>query len=254
MFSDHPAARRARELALLSTLALAAGCDDWFTTFHDQPRLEPWESVADTIPPRSNPPTSIPIHGKQVPGYVISYRPVPATLDSFNPLPNPVAATERSVQNGWKLYAINCAVCHGETGAGNGSATRFGMVPIGLTSPMTVGRTDGYIWGIIRNGRGLMPPYNRIEEMERWDVVNYLRGLQGRLGIEVPTGPVGRPGQGGDLLPGFTRTAPTRPVPHDQRALTTLRETRERPSQPADSVILPHIEGRDTIPGRERLP
>ncbi len=40
-------------------------------------------------------------------------------------------------------------------------------------------RTDGYIWGMIRNGRGLMPTYNRIEELDRWDVVNYVRGLQG---------------------------------------------------------------------------
>ena len=31
---------------------------------------------------------------------------------------------------------------------------------------------------MIRNGRGTMPTYNRIEEMERWDVVNYVRGLQ----------------------------------------------------------------------------
>ena len=43
------------------------------------------------------------------------------------------------------------------------------------------GRTDGYIFGMIRNGRGLMPPYNRIEEMDRWDVVNYVRALQGKL-------------------------------------------------------------------------
>ena len=50
-------------------------------------------------------------------------------------------------------------------------------------------RSDGYIWGMIRNGRGLMPPYNRIEEMDRWDVVNYLRGLQGKYPVD------GRPGR-----------------------------------------------------------
>ena len=240
---------------LVSGGALAlAGCDSWFTTFIDQPRLEPWESVADSIPPRSNPATSVPIHGLEVPGYVISYQPAPATIDSFSPLPNPVPPTEASIQNGWKLYAINCAVCHGDTGAGNGSATRFGMVPISLTTPMTIARTDGYLWGIIRNGRGIMPPYNRIEERERWDVVNYLRGLQGRLGVEVPSGPVGQPGQTGDRLPGFTWTAPTRPVPYDERTLANLRAAPRRPSQPPDAVVPPPPGAGDTIPGRERIP
>ena len=55
-----------------------------------------------------------------------------------------------------------------------------------------------------------MPTANRIEEMERWDVVNYVRGLQGKY--TVATGPVGRPGETGDKLPGATRDAPTVPV------------------------------------------
>ena len=64
--------------------------------------------------------------------------------------------------------------------------------------------SDGYIYGMIRNGRGAMPTYNRIEDMDRWDVVNYVRGLQGKLAEPVPTGPVGYPGQTGDALPGST--------------------------------------------------
>jgi hypothetical protein len=63
---------------------------------------------------------------------------------------------------------------------------------------------------MMRNGRGLMPPYNRIEEADRWDVVNYVRGLQGRYPVTV--GPVGRPGETGDKLPGVTRLGPTVPA------------------------------------------
>ena len=48
----------------------------------------------------------------------------------------------------------------------------------------------GVIFGIIRNGRGLMPPYNRIEENDRWDLINYLRALQ--AGGNVAVGAVGR--------------------------------------------------------------
>ncbi len=44
---------------------------------------------------------------------------------------------------------------------------------------ITRNRTDGYIFGMIRNGGVFMPTYNRIEEMDRWDVVNYVRALAG---------------------------------------------------------------------------
>jgi hypothetical protein len=56
-----------------------------------------------------------------------------------------------------------------------------------------------------------MPSYNRIEEMDRWDVVNYIRALQGKLdGIVADTVPAGLPGETGDKLPGFTRIGPNR--------------------------------------------
>jgi hypothetical protein len=87
------------------------------------------------------------------------------------------------------------------------------MPGINLTTDMTKARTDGYIFGMIRNGRGLMPPYNRIEEMDRWDVVNYLRALQGVGGRQVPVGPLAPPGVTGDKVPGATRMGPNVPAP-----------------------------------------
>jgi len=67
---------------------------------------------------------------------------------------------------------------------------------------------------MIRNGRGLMPTYNRIEEMDRWDVVNYVRALQGRVPNSTGgTAPYGYPGQNGTTVPGPSHTAPTRPAP-----------------------------------------
>jgi hypothetical protein len=68
---------------------------------------------------------------------------------------------------------------------------------------------------MIRNGRGLMPSYNRIEEYDRWDVVNYLRGLQGKYTVAI--GPVGLPGETGDKVPGFSQMGPTRPSPYYER-------------------------------------
>jgi hypothetical protein len=83
-----------------------------------------------------------------------------------------------------------------------------------LLTDQAKGHSDGYLFAMIRNGRGAMPTYNRIEEPDRWDVVNYVRGLQGKLGVTVATGPLGKPGETGDKLPGVTLSAPTRPAPY----------------------------------------
>jgi mono/diheme cytochrome c family protein len=172
--------------------------------------MEPWESLSDTVPPRANPQNSVPIQGSLVPGFAVSRQPLPATIDSMATLANPVAADARSLDNGRKLYQINCAVCHGANGMGAGPAVRYGMAGIALVNDQARARTDGYIWGMIRNGRGLMPPYNRIEEAERWDVVNYVRGLQGRYQVDTV---MAAPGVSGNALPAASLTAPTRPAP-----------------------------------------
>ena len=206
--------RRAGALAL--TVALTA-CS-WFTDFKQQPKYDPWESPHDSIPMRGNPQNSVSIYGSAVPGYAVSRASLPGTIDSMASLANPVPADARSLSNGRKQYAINCAVCHGDTGKGDGPIVPKGFPGIPLVGPASPapGRTDGYIWGMIRNGRGLMPAYNRIEELERWDVVNYVRGLQGRYAVQ--TGPVGLPGETGDKLPGYSQTGPTRPAPYYVRA------------------------------------
>jgi hypothetical protein len=44
--------------------------------------------------------------------------------------------------------------------------------------------------------------------------VNYVRALQGAGGTTADTMPAGYPGENGAYVPGPTRLAPTRPVPH----------------------------------------
>ena len=186
---------------------------EWFTEFKRQPSLWTWEPVKDSLTPsRGNPQMSVPVTGMTVAGFQVSYSPFPATIDSMAGVANAHPVSEASLLNGRKYYSINCAVCHGDAGMGDGLATKYGMPGINLITDVTKARTDGYIFGIIRNGRGLMPPYNRIEEPDRWDVVNYLRALQAG-GQGVATGPLAAPGVTGDKLPGVTRTAPTRQPP-----------------------------------------
>ena len=211
-------------------VSTSASCE-WFTDFKRQPSLWTWEPVKDSLTPsRGNPQMSVPVTGMTMPGFQVSYSPLPATIDSMAGLANAHPVSPASLLNGQKYYSINCAVCHGDAGMGDGPATKYGMPGINLTTDVTKARTDGYIWGIIRNGRGLMPPYNRIEEPDRWDVVNYLRALQSGSQT-VARGPLAPPGVTGDKLPGVTRMAPTRPAP-----FVAPGKTAPGQSVPADSV------------------
>ena len=231
-------ARRLVRVALLVPAILSLGACKYvsnvFSDFRDQPRIEPWEAEYagnDTTPfrPGESDSTfvaySVPITGNTVPGYVVSYNgsltngpgaiPNPAVVDSMKNLPNPHEASRGSLDNGRKYYQINCAVCHGVAGKGNGPAVRFGVPAPSFLAARPEPLTDGYIYGMIRNGRGLMPNYVRIEDADRWDVVNYVRALQGKIpGVVADTSPAGYPGENGRMVPGYTRTAPTRPAPY----------------------------------------
>jgi mono/diheme cytochrome c family protein len=204
---------RIRTFILGVPLFLLTACE-WFTDFKRQPSIWTWEQVKDsTTPSRGNPQMSVPTTGTAVAGYQVSYGAFPATIDSMAGLSNPRPPTDSSLMNGRKYFQINCAVCHGDRAMGDGPATRYGMPGINLVTDLTKARSDGYIFGMIRNGRGLMPTYDRIEEMDRWDVVNYLRALQGMNGKTVEAGPLAAPGVTGDKVPGPTRLGPNQPAP-----------------------------------------
>jgi mono/diheme cytochrome c family protein len=87
------------------------------------------------------------------------------------------------------LFQTYCATCHGITGAGDGPVgRRMGAPP--LLTDRAKGYTDGYIYSIIRYGRGLMPRYGDkvYDPMARWAIVNHVRKLQG-----VAAAPAGGP-------------------------------------------------------------
>jgi mono/diheme cytochrome c family protein len=94
-------------------------------------------------------------------------------------LANPLTANEASLARGQELFDRACSPCHGTGGAGDGPVTQVGMLPMSLLTAQARGYTDGYIYGIIRVGRGLMPAYgHQVAHFDRWNVVNYVRSLQ----------------------------------------------------------------------------
>lgn len=199
----------------LAVLLLPLGACEWFSDFKRTPMVATWENDP-LLGIRGAPQGSVPTGGTAVAAFQVSYRPIPMVLDSIAAIvSNPTPMSEASLANGRKYFQINCAVCHGNGGNGDGTAVKYGMIPMPIVTELTKARSDGYLFAIMRNGRGAMPTYNRIEEHDRWDVVNYLRALQG-LAPTVPhqTGPLAMPGVTGDKLPGATRLGPNHWVPH----------------------------------------
>jgi mono/diheme cytochrome c family protein len=98
---------------------------------------------------------------------------------------NPVVADDVSLQRGKILFNINCTVCHGEGGKGDGPmAEKFDdPKPVDLTSAKAQALEDGEIFLTISRGFGtMMPMSENLTPRERWDVVNYVRQLAGGAG------------------------------------------------------------------------
>jgi mono/diheme cytochrome c family protein len=95
---------------------------------------------------------------------------------------NPVPADAVSLQRGQQLYGTTCAPCHGPTGQGDGSVTKFWAAdakrPANLTDPRMKEQSDGALYLTISQGYGAMAPMNEnLNVRSRWDVVNYVRSL-----------------------------------------------------------------------------
>jgi mono/diheme cytochrome c family protein len=135
---------------------------DWMSFMELQPSYKPMEK------PLPVPGSSIPIEG-------------PISIPNMGAPENPVPADEVSVSRGRELFAINCRMCHGPNGEGNGPiAAAIVNKPANLTSDVTQSKSDGALFLTITNGvLGRMPPMNEnFFVRDRWDLVNYIRTLK----------------------------------------------------------------------------
>jgi mono/diheme cytochrome c family protein len=95
-------------------------------------------------------------------------------------LTNPVKATAESIAAGKKSYGMDCAMCHGKDGAGDGDLV--GTMKLKLKDyrdPTALKEmSDGEIYTIILNGKGQMTgEEGRLKEHQIWNLVNYVRSL-----------------------------------------------------------------------------
>jgi mono/diheme cytochrome c family protein len=86
---------------------------------------------------------------------------------------NPLADKPDLAAGGGKLFLRICAHCHGSSGTGLKNAAD-------LLLPEVQAQSDGALFWKISNGnpdRG-MPPWTRLPEPQRWQIVLYLRTLK----------------------------------------------------------------------------
>lgn len=183
---DRGSRRLARLLLVMAVAFGASACtalDDVlssvpaFSSLRFSPAFSPYAA------PRTPPENSIPF---SAPSGNPGEAPIEATdagLQAFgDTATNPFPMSEEVLAAGEAAYTTHCFVCHGADGRGKGPVTGPGRFPMqqSIVDPLSVSRSDGYLYGMIRVARGgLMPPYGaRIPYEERWYIVNYVRKLQ----------------------------------------------------------------------------
>ena len=92
----------------------------------------------------------------------------------------PVPVTESSLKNGHDKFQITCAVCHGQSGNGEGITKSYGMVATASYHDDRLRSMPvGEIFNTITHGKGQMSYYaDKLSPQERWDVIAYVRALQ----------------------------------------------------------------------------
>ncbi len=165
-------------LGALALILAAAGCDDqmkwvpWFSHMSEQSSVETYQEE-----PRPPVEGTVPVDGER------SY----GLLEADTLLSNPLAGTDEEIARGERLFGQFCTPCHGPTGQGDGrvvmpqQARGIPFTPaLDLHGENARALSDGYIFGIITEGRGLMPSYRRIPPDARWYIVSWVRALQAR--------------------------------------------------------------------------
>ena len=191
--SSRSSSRISRAGFTLTALLLTTqvGCweqwsDSWFPQMKRQKAVQAFESVdfEGRVEAFSPPEGSVPVEGGEAPVSLMDDA-------AANALENPRPMSLDSLESGRQEYQRFCGTCHGENGMGDGPVSMTGDIrgPFGgvlaLNGPSSIARvrSDGHIYTTIRYGRRRMPAYQRIESGDRWDIVNYIRYLNGQKGI-----------------------------------------------------------------------
>lgn len=97
-------------------------------------------------------------------------------------LSNPFPPTAENLARGAYVYANQCAVCHGATGAGDGPIIPKYPNPPSYLTAQSKATPDGAFFHVVTLGRNNMPPHAaQVGAEDRWKVILHIRQLQGKV-------------------------------------------------------------------------
>jgi len=99
----------------------------------------------------------------------------------------PLTVDRALLERGRERFNINCAICHGPVGLGNGVTSQFGLVGIANFHDARI-RTmpDGQIFNTITLGKNTMGAYgSNISVEDRWAIISYIRALERADGASI---------------------------------------------------------------------
>ncbi len=106
---------------------------------------------------------------------------------------NPFPITEKGLAVGKDLYEINCAICHGSKGDGNGWLVdetnlnaKYPAQPRNFLDEEWTAKSNGAFYHSIMYGKGVMGSYaDKLSYEERWQVIHWVRALQAKANKAV---------------------------------------------------------------------
>lgn len=101
---------------------------------------------------------------------------------------NPYPITDAGLAVGKNLYTINCGICHGEKGDGNGwivaeenPNAKYPAQPASFLTDEFLAASPGRYYHSIMWGKNVMGHYkDKLSYEERWQVIHYIRSLQAK--------------------------------------------------------------------------
>jgi mono/diheme cytochrome c family protein len=95
---------------------------------------------------------------------------------------NPFNFSKEEIEGeGKHLYTVNCAICHGDKGDGQGHLVqidKFPPPPSYLTEPL-LSKPEGQRYHTLMYGKNMMGSYaSQLNHRERWLVLGYVKALQ----------------------------------------------------------------------------
>jgi mono/diheme cytochrome c family protein len=88
---------------------------------------------------------------------------------------NPLEGNDQARRAGSKLYARECAACHGPNREGRGKVPPLNRAEV-YHAP------SGVLFWVLRNGslHSGMPSFAHLPELQRWQIITFLRGFDDR--------------------------------------------------------------------------